>query len=136
MSDPGEDFSPEFSFQASRSSGAGGQHVNKVSSRVELRFNIPGSQLLSQDQKLLLLEKLAPRLTKQGELIIACDQSRSQFKNKRCCIAKFYDIISRGLTPRKKRHATKPTSASRLRRLDNKKSLSDKKQRRRPPPEF
>lgn len=125
------DFSVEFTFQATRSSGAGGQHVNKVSSRVELRFNIPASQLLNDNEKQLLLEKLKSRLTKDGELLLACEETRSQYRNKQACIDKFYDILNQALRPAKKRLPTRPTKASRLKRLEQKKTTSLKKQRRR-----
>ena len=124
------DLEKELSFQATRSSGAGGQHVNKVSTRVELRFNIPGSELLSEQQKDILLRKLSGKLTKEGELIISSEETRSQKRNKEDCIRKFYEMLAQALKPKKKRLRTKPTAGSRKRRLQNKQQQAEKKARR------
>ncbi len=128
-----KDFSSEFSFQASRSSGAGGQNVNKVNSRIELRFSVTDSAILSDDEKTILLIKLASKLTDDGILIITSQVSRSQLENKELCIEKFYKLVEKALTPSKPRRATKPTAASKRKRLDEKKGVSEKKQLRRKP---
>lgn len=127
------DFSSEFSFQASRSSGAGGQNVNKVNSRIELRFSITNSLILSDEEKAILFAKLSSKLTDDGTLIITSQVSRSQLENKELCIEKFYQIIEKALIPKKPRRPTKPTAASKRKRLDEKKGNSEKKQMRRKP---
>lgn len=126
-----KDFSSEFSFLASRSSGAGGQNVNKVNSRIELRFSVNDSAILSDDEKTIILNKLASKLTDNGILIITSQVSRSQLENKELCIEKFYQIIEKALTPKKPRRPSKPTAASKRKRLDEKKGNSEKKQMRR-----
>jgi ribosome-associated protein len=120
----------EMNFQATRSSGPGGQHVNKVSTRVELRFNIPASELLSEQQKEVLLRKLSGKLTKEGELIVSSEETRSQKRNKEDCISKFYELLGQALKPPKKRLRTRPTAASRKKRLEGKKQQAEKKARR------
>jgi ribosome-associated protein len=126
----GRDFTPEFTFTASRSSGPGGQNVNKVSTKVELRFNINNSSILTQEEKNLLLEKLAGRITKEGELVVVSQSERSQLKNKEAATTRFYALITKALTPRKKRKPTHPTAASDEKRLEEKKMRSEKKEQR------
>ncbi|MFP4288469.1 MAG: alternative ribosome rescue aminoacyl-tRNA hydrolase ArfB [Bacteroidota bacterium] len=123
----------ELTFNASRSSGAGGQHVNKVSSRVELRFCIPESETLSYEQKEVLLEKLSNRLTKDQCLIITSEKTRSQHKNRKDCIDKFRTLIIQSLTPPKKRISTKPSFRSRMKRKENKMRHAQKKADRKKP---
>jgi len=126
-----EDFIREFKFQTSRSSGPGGQHVNKVSSRVELRFNLKETQLLSEENKALLYKKLATRISQEGVLSVVVQADRSQLKNKQTAIEKFFELLEHALKPEKKRRATKPSRAARERRLQAKKQSSEKKTRRR-----
>jgi len=126
-------FIPELKFSASRSSGAGGQNVNKVNTKVELRFHVESSVLLSPEEKSVLMRKLANRINKEGELILTEQNERSQLKNKEKVIDRFYRLINRALTPQKKRRATRPTMASRRRRLETKKQHSEKKSRRQNP---
>lgn len=114
------DFQEEFVFQASRSGGAGGQNVNKVSTKVELRFNVANSALLSDDEKAIIAVKLVNKINLAGELVLTCQTERSQLRNKDKVIEKFYMLIIRALTPRKKRLETKPTKASVERRLESK----------------
>jgi len=126
-------FELEFVFSASRSSGPGGQNVNKVNTKIELRFNIPASVLLSEEEKILLMEKLKNRINSLGELIIVSQDDRSQLKNKENAISKFYQLLQYALTPQKMRKPSKPSMASRHRRLENKRRLSEKKKDRKPP---
>lgn len=126
-------FELEFVFTASRSSGPGGQNVNKVNSRIELRFNITDSVLLSDEEKILLMEKLKNRINSLGDLIIVSQDDRSQLKNKENAIGKFYQLLQHALTPKKMRKPSKPSLASRHRRLENKRRLSEKKKDRKPP---
>lgn len=128
-----ENFEPELHFSSSRSSGPGGQHVNKVNTRIELRFHIPDSELLSDKEKEILLHKLKNKINKDGELIIVSQEDRSQFKNKETAIEKFINLLKEALTPVKKRRATRPTRASNKRRLEGKKLVSEKKTQRKKP---
>jgi len=121
------DLSPEFVFQVSRSSGPGGQNVNKVNSRVGLRFNLSGSAILTEDQKQILLDKLGTKLTIDGWLLITSQNDRSQLINKETCIRKLYDLLEKALKPRKKRKATSPTKTSVEKRIREKKQQAEKK---------
>lgn len=111
-------------FKASRSSGPGGQNVNKVSTRIELRFNIPGSSVLSETEKQLISEKLRNRITSEGDLLIVSQSGRSQLINKEKALEKFYQLLSEALTPRKKRIKTTPTEGSKRMRLEAKRIRS------------
>ena len=124
------DLSHELTFTASRSSGPGGQHVNKVSTKVELRFNIVNSSILSPEEKDLLLEKLAARITKDGELVVVSQSERTQLKNKEAAITRFYLLITKTLTPRKKRKPTQPPAAAGEKRLEEKRIRAEKKEHR------
>ena len=121
----------ECSLKAIRSGGAGGQHVNKVSSKIELTFDIPNSKLLSDEQKNILLEKLSPRLTTDGVLKITEESSRSQHENREKIIVKFYSLLEKALQPVKKRKKTKISKATKEKRLQTKKFKSEKKKLRR-----
>ncbi|MBO6605612.1 alternative ribosome rescue aminoacyl-tRNA hydrolase ArfB [Psychroserpens sp.] len=123
----------ELSFKAIRSSGAGGQHVNKTSSKVELYFDLLNSKVLSTKQKELLVKNLAYRLTKNSELILQCDESRSQHKNKTIVTARFIDLIKTNLIEEKERIPTKIPKAVIKKRLTDKRKQSDKKANRKPP---
>lgn len=123
----------ELSFKAVRSSGAGGQHVNKTSSKVILTFDIPASVALNEEEKSLLLNKLSSRLTKEGVLILESSESRSQHTNKELVVDKLCVIIEKGLKREKPRKKTKPSRASKLKRLKEKKTLSEKKANRQRP---
>lgn len=121
---------PELIFTTSRSSGAGGQNVNKVNSKVTLRWNLKNSSLISIEQKELLVQKLSNQLTGEGELIITSQESRSQLQNREEALKKLNLIITKALQKRKKRKASKPSKASIKKRLESKKRQSDKKQMR------
>jgi len=123
----------ELKFKATRSSGAGGQHVNKVSSKNECVFDLVNSQALTEDQKQLLLKNSASRLTKDFKLILTCDESRSQHKNKELVIERFLQIIKKGLTIPKKRTPTKIGKSVVEKRKEKKKKQAYKKALRQNP---
>ena len=120
-------------FKAVKSSGAGGQHVNKVSSKVELFFDLENSEALSEEQKELLKVNLKTRLTKNNLLVLTSDESRSQHKNKEIVIARYLELIQKNLIPKKKRKAKKPSKLVKQKRLDAKKRVSEKKESRKKP---
>ena len=124
------DFSKEFQYRTSRSGGPGGQNVNKVSSKVELRFHVNNSELLSEEEKTLLHAKLGNYITQEGYLQLVCQTERSQLTNKERCIQKFYELLGKAFTRQKARKATKPSKASQHERVASKKKLSDKKANR------
>ena len=128
-----EKIKTELQFKAVRSSGAGGQNVNKVSSKVVLTFDLKNSQALSDDEKVLLENKLASRLTSEHILILNCDEDRSQLKNKTILIKRFLALISAGLHVPKIRKATKIPKSVIRKRIKDKKNLSDIKKSRRKP---
>ncbi|MFD2514138.1 alternative ribosome rescue aminoacyl-tRNA hydrolase ArfB [Pontibacter locisalis] len=121
------DLEKELQFQASRSGGAGGQNVNKVATKVELKFDVQNSERLSDEEKALVQEKLASRINSDGFLQVVCQTERSQLRNKELCLERFYELLRQALTKQKKRKATKPSSASVRRRLENKKKQAEKK---------
>ncbi|MFH4963535.1 alternative ribosome rescue aminoacyl-tRNA hydrolase ArfB [Gaetbulibacter sp. M235] len=123
----------ELNFKAIRSSGSGGQHVNKVASKIELVFNVSDSLALNEEQKERLIKKLSSRLTKDNILILQCEESRSQHKNKELVIKRFLEIIKQGLIVPKKRVPTKIPKAVIKKRLKEKRNLSEKKAIRKKP---
>jgi len=125
-----QDFSREFHFSASRSSGPGGQNVNKVNTKVELRFDVLHSELLLEEEKKILLIRLVKKISSEGILIIVSQSDRSQLKNKEKTIEKFYALLKKSLTPKKKRKNTKPSVAAKEKRLEDKKMKAEKKARR------
>lgn len=124
------DISSEFIFQTSRSSGPGGQNVNKVNSKVELRFHIQNSILLTEIQKEQLLIKLSTKISSDGLLIVVSQKDRSQLVNKEDAIRKTYELIEKALRPVKHRRSTKPTRSSVEKRLAGKRIKADIKQNR------
>jgi len=123
-------FENEFVFSSSRSSGPGGQNVNKVNTKVELRFNIQNTLLLSEDEKELIGSKLKNKINKECELILSSQSGRTQITNKKFLIEKFYDLISKALTVPGKRRSTIPTLSSVIKRLEEKRNQGNKKKRR------
>lgn len=123
----------ELQFKAVRSSGAGGQNVNKVASKVELHFQVEDSEGLSDEEKDLIFKKLKSKITNANELIIQCDESRSQHQNKEIVIKRFFEILKESLKKPKPRKKTKPSKASKLKRLREKKINAEKKNNRKNP---
>jgi len=123
----------ELNFRAVRSSGSGGQHVNKVSSKVELMFDLNSSQFLSEEQKTILIKSLTKKLTKSNTIILRCDETRSQHLNKELVIKRFVKLIKKGLKVRKKRVPTKTPKKAVQKRLDEKRKMSEKKESRQKP---
>lgn len=111
----------EFIYKTSRSGGSGGQHVNKVSTKVQLSFHIPSSTLLTEAQKQVILTKLASQLTADGTLNVVAQAERSQGANKEAATKKMYQLLNRCFVERKARKATKPSRASVEARLQQKK---------------
>lgn len=128
-----EELIKELNFKATRSSGAGGQHVNKVSSKIVLFFDIDRSVSLFEEEKELLLKNLHTKLTKENILILNCDESRSQHKNKEIVISRFLKLIAEGLKVQKPRKATKIPKSVIRKRLESKKKQAFKKVSRKKP---
>jgi ribosome-associated protein len=121
----------ELDVRVSRSSGAGGQHVNKTSSRVEIFWNIASSRAVSEEQRARLREKLASRLTTEGSVRVVASDMRSQSRNRELAEERLADLVRRALVIPRKRRATKPTRAAKEARLESKKRHSSKKRDRR-----
>lgn len=120
----------ELVFKTSRSSGSGGQHVNKVSTKVEVHFHINNSDGLDEDEKSRILSKLKNRITNAGTLIVTCRETRSQFKNKELAINKLFKLLNKGLYVKPIRKIRKMPKSLKEKRLKDKKALSEKKQMR------
>ncbi|WP_426279267.1 alternative ribosome rescue aminoacyl-tRNA hydrolase ArfB [Chryseobacterium sp. S-02] len=126
-----KDFSKELSFRTSRSSGAGGQNVNKVETSVTVLWNVAASEFFTDEQKDLIQNKLKNRINADGFLFLTVSESRTQLMNKNKAIEKIIEIVDKSLWISKKRIATKPSKAKKQKRLDTKKKLSEKKENRR-----
>ncbi len=122
-------------YKTSRSSGPGGQHVNKTESRVELSWNLLESVCLNEDQKQLVKQRLVSRLTNKGMLVLTCEKHRSQYRNKAEVTKRFLALIEASLVTLKKRKPTRPTRSSVEMRINNKKFRGELKGFRRYRPE-
>ncbi|HWP83506.1 MAG TPA: alternative ribosome rescue aminoacyl-tRNA hydrolase ArfB [Bacteroidota bacterium] len=117
----------EILFRTSRASGPGGQHVNKVETRVELLFDVRRSPSLSEDQREKIVAALAPQIDREGVLRIVSRESRSQWQNKQKAVERLVRLLQKALRPRKKRMKSKPPASAQEKRLQEKKKLSEKK---------
>jgi ribosome-associated protein len=123
----------EIRYSSSRSSGPGGQNVNKVNTQVELRFSVTETVIFSEDEKSRILEKLKNKINSAGELILTSQESRTQLENKELVTIKFFSMVESALRVRRARIKTAPSLASVKQRLETKKNKSVKKQLRKPP---
>ena len=123
----------ELSFKAVRSSGPGGQHVNKTASKVELIFNIRTSNALSVQEKEQLTTRFGSRITEGGDILMSCGETRSQHRNKAIVIERLIEWIQQGLKKKKSRKKTKPSRSAIEKRLLSKKKTALKKINRKPP---
>lgn len=128
-----EDLMNEFIFKAVRSGGKGGQNVNKVASKVELYFNIPNSEKLSEEQKQILSEKLRHLVNEEGTIRIVAQEDRSQKRNKEIAIEKIMALLIAALRPVKKRIKTKTPKAVKEKRIADKKNRAEVKSFRKKP---
>ena len=126
----------ELNLKAVRSSGAGGQNVNKVSSKIQLTFDLNNSQALDYEEKQLILDNLSNRLTLDNVLILNCDEDRSQLKNKTIITKRFLELIKTALVVPKERKETNATKGSIEKRLNSKKSVAEIKENRKKPDLF
>ena len=124
------DLQKEITYKTSRSGGKGGQNVNKVSSKVELLFDITSSLLFTDEQKLLLADKLQTRFNKDGLVQVICDEERSQYLNKEKAVERLMVLLTRALQVQKVRKPTKVSKAAKAARLDSKKIQAVKKEGR------
>ncbi len=123
----------ELEMRAARSGGPGGQSVNTTDSKIELRWDVKRSGALDEAQRARLLERLSPRLTDDGVLILTGQEHRSQHRNREAVIARFRSIVGEALTPPRKRRRTRPTRAAKERRLRAKRHRGETKRLRKPP---
>jgi ribosome-associated protein len=124
-------FENEFVYSTSRSSGPGGQNINKLNTKVELRFSINNTLLFSDEEKELIRTKLSNKITMEGELLLVTQSERTQLMNKKRVTEKFYSIVSKALTSLPKRRATRPTITSVRKRIEDKRNQGYKKNLRR-----
>ena len=123
----------EFVFLTSRSSGPGGQNVNKVNTKVEIRLSIEDSRYFSREEKNLILLKLKNRISVNGTLIITSQSERTQIQNKERALSKLFSLLSGALTENPERRSSSPTKASKLKRLDEKRKRGNMKRIRKDP---
>ena len=124
----------ELVFTTSRSGGPGGQHVNKVSSKVTLQFDVRNSLVLTAEEKDLIFRKLHSKMTREGVLMVTAQETRSQLQNKELAVEKFDRLLDKAFQEKKVRKPTKPSKSVLQARLKKKKVHSEKKQLRRRPP--
>jgi len=122
------DLLSELEFSASRSSGPGGQNINKVSTKISLRFDVLNSAVLTEEQKQTLIHKWASQLTKEGVLLLHSQEKRSQLQNKEAVLIKLDRLLTKAFAVKKPRKSTKPSKASKRKRVDAKKLRGEKKQ--------
>ena len=123
----------ELDFKTSRSSGPGGQNVNKVETRVTLLFDLESSTSLADEQKALLRERLASRISKEGVLRVTSQKHRTQKANREAAVERFHQLVADALSERAPRRRTRTPRAAKRRRLEAKRRRSDLKRRRRVP---
>ena len=123
----------EIIFTSSRSGGPGGQSVNKVNTKITLRWDVRNSRALTEEQRTVILEKLSKSINLEGEVVLANDASRSQLQNKEDTINKLKDLLNDAFKKEKPRKATKPTRSSVRKRLEDKKKHSERKKMRKGP---
>jgi ribosome-associated protein len=121
----------ELEFTASRSEGPGGQNVNKVNSKITLRLDVTNSQIINDDEKKVIKEKLSSFITKDGVLILASQEKRSQLQNKEEVMKKLDTLLTKAFLVKKRRKPTKPSKSAKDKRIRKKKLASEKKQWRR-----
>lgn len=126
-----KNFTTELTYKTSRSSGAGGQNVNKVETSVTVMWKISDSDFFNDFQKKLINEKLKNRINLDGILQLTVSESRTQLQNKKIATEKILEIVNEAIIIPKARYKTKPSKAKVQKRLDTKKKLSDKKENRR-----
>lgn len=123
----------ELNYKAVRSSGAGGQNVNKVSSKMVLIFDLTSSSGLTEEEKMLIQVKLKSKISQENLMILTCDEDRSQVKNKKIITQKFFELLEKALQKPKERKASKVSKAAKEKRLQEKKKASNVKENRRKP---
>jgi ribosome-associated protein len=128
-------FESELSYTSSRGSGPGGQNINKLNTRIELRFNITNSAILSDEEKKLVMKRLSRRINKLGDFVIFAGEERSQLMNKRLVTEKFFMLLAKALSTQPERKATKPTTGSVRKRLETKHNNAVKKKLRKTLPD-
>jgi ribosome-associated protein len=125
----------EVTFATSRSGGPGGQNVNKLETRVTVRFDLAGSNALSEDQKARLRERLATRITRDGILQVTSQRHRSQSMNREAAVERFAELLRENLREEPPRRKTRPSRAAKARRMDDKRRQSQRKRQRSTPME-
>jgi len=125
-----KDFTTELTYKTSRSSGAGGQNVNKVETSVTVLWKVEESLVFSDEEKVLIQEKLKNRINSDGILQVSSSEARTQFQNRKIAIEKILDLVNKSLIIPKKRVKTKPSKAQVEKRIQTKKKISEKKENR------